>query len=176
MKTQRLQAAFARRREADIDRIERTSAVNKYFDHWSKVTSRFESWTDPEYYQQAEESLRKEKEKKLKEEKLEERRSKLRQLLSSENAKYQQELQEVNKPKPRKLPNDLLEKLDRDQKYLSEEKRRLELESKLYGKWRYGINDENVLFESKSNNEALAKLNWLDKQVLYLFQYFISSE
>ncbi|CAD7092429.1 unnamed protein product [Hermetia illucens] len=165
MKTQRLQAAFARRREADIDRIERTSAVNKYFDHWSKVTSRFESWTDPEYYQQAEESLRKEKEKKLKEAKLEERRSKLRQLLNSENAKYQQELQEVNKPKPRKLPNDLLEKLDRDQKYLSEEKRRLELESKLYGKWRYGVNDENVLFESKTNNEALAKLNWLDKQI-----------
>lgn len=50
-----------------------------------------------------------------------------------------------------------------------EEKRRMELESRLYRKWRQG--EDRVLLESKSNQEALAKMNWLDKQV----KYFCSS-
>lgn len=48
-----------------------------------------------------------------------------------------------------------------------EEKRRMELESRLYRKWRQG--EDRVLLESKSNQEALAKMNWLDKQVKQFF-------
>lgn len=47
-----------------------------------------------------------------------------------------------------------------------EEKRRMELESRLYRKWRQG--EDRVLLESKSNHEALAKMNWLDKQVDFI--------
>lgn len=50
-----------------------------------------------------------------------------------------------------------------------EEKRRMELESRLYRKWRQG--EDRVLFESKSNQEAMAKMNWLDKQVTYRFAF-----
>lgn len=48
-----------------------------------------------------------------------------------------------------------------------EEKRRLELESQLYKRWRpaSSTREENILLSSRSNNEALAKMNWLDKQV-----------
>lgn len=50
-------------------------------------------------------------------------------------------------------------------KRTEEEKRRLELESQLYKRWRPSSREENILLSSRSNNEALAKMNWLDKQV-----------
>lgn len=49
-------------------------------------------------------------------------------------------------------------------KRTEEEHRRLELESGLYKRWRYGISD-NILLEAKSDHTALAKMNWLDEQV-----------
>jgi len=39
------------------------------------------------------------------------------------------------------------------------------MEAKLYGRWRHGVDDEKLLYKSKSDNEVLAKLNWLDKQI-----------
>lgn len=57
-------------------------------------------------------------------------------------------------------------------KRTEEEKRRLELESQLYKRWRPGSREDNALLSSRSNNEALAKMNWLDKQVRYLKNHF----
>lgn len=50
-------------------------------------------------------------------------------------------------------------------KRTEEEKRRLQLESNLYRKLRLGTAEENILLNSKSDHQALAKLNWLDRQV-----------
>jgi len=44
-------------------------------------------------------------------------------------------------------------------------RRKLEMEAKLYGRWRHGVDDEKLLYQSKSDNEVLAKLNWLDRQI-----------
>lgn len=58
---------------------------------------RFESWTTPEYYKEADENYRKSIDAKLKAEKLENRRLKLQKLFQQENAKYTEELN-GNKP------------------------------------------------------------------------------
>lgn len=49
-----------------------------------------------------------------------------------------------------------------------EERRRLQLETNLYRKLRLGTNEENILLHSRSDHQALAKLNWLDRQVRYI--------
>ncbi|XP_055375389.1 putative uncharacterized protein DDB_G0282133 [Condylostylus longicornis] len=193
MKTSRLQAAFARKREAENIRFERTQETNRYFDHWGKVTSRFQTWTTPEYYENAEKSLKKQKEERMKEEKLNERREKLQKLLEMENQQYENELQAImlrkqspsvllsgRRSKYDSIDTNILEKIKENR---AEEMRRLELEAKLYKKWRnpmsgvtlsttplaiIGTNEhlkEKSLFESKSDNEVMAKLNWLDKQI-----------
>ena len=46
-----------------------------------------------------------------------------------------------------------------------EEKKRLALESGLYKRWRNAFAEESILLNSKNNHEALAKMNWMDKQV-----------
>lgn len=40
MKTSKIQADFARRREIEQHSVEKNAAVGKYFDTWGKVTSR----------------------------------------------------------------------------------------------------------------------------------------
>lgn len=167
MKAAHLQALFARRRENEHNRIERTEAVNKYFDHWGKVTARFENWTTPEYYKQAEQQFELRKQQKEKEKQLIERREKLSRLLEMEKQMYEDEMREKEKSRnPRRnLDTKTLEKIDENIKEQQKMRRKLELEAKLYGKWRHGVDDENLVFESKTDNEVLAKLNWLDKKV-----------
>ncbi|XP_061397906.1 trichoplein keratin filament-binding protein [Musca vetustissima] len=165
-KAQQLQAMFARRREMEHMHIERTQAVNKYYDHWGKVTSRFENWTTPEYYKQAEEKLQRDKEEKQKQKQLEERRKKLAELLENEQEQYNAELKDRQRNrKVRSVSTTTLEKINDNLKEQQAIRRKLELEAKLYGKWRHGVDDENLIFESKSDHEVIAKLNWLDKQV-----------
>lgn len=59
----------------------------------------------------------------------------------------------------------MLTNIHETMKRTEEEKRRLELESRLYKKWRNGFCHDSILLDSKSDHEALAKMNWLDKQV-----------
>lgn len=59
----------------------------------------------------------------------------------------------------------MLTNIHETMKRTEEEKRRLELESQLYKKWRNGFCQDSILLDSKSDHEALAKMNWLDKQV-----------
>lgn len=49
-----------------------------------------------------------------------------------------------------------------------EERRRVQIESNLYKKWRVGSSEEAILLNSRSDHEALAKLNWLDRQVRFI--------
>lgn len=50
-------------------------------------------------------------------------------------------------------------------KRTEEDKRRLELESRLYSRWRNGFGQDSVLLDAKSDHVAMAKMSWLDKQV-----------
>lgn len=74
---------------------------------------------------------------------------------------------ELSKPKVRQVSTETLKGIQEVIKRTEEEKRRLELESQLYKRWRPASREENILLSSRSNNEALAKMNWLDKQVAY---------
>ena len=42
---------------------------------------------------------------------------------------------------------------------------RADLESKLYSRWRLGLDQEKILKDSKSTHQAVAKLSWLDRQI-----------
>ncbi|XP_004518088.1 trichoplein keratin filament-binding protein [Ceratitis capitata] len=167
VRSHQIQALFARRREIEHDRIERTAAVNRYYDHWGKVTSRFENWTKPEYYKNAEDQLKQRREQREKEVQQFERRERLRELFEKEKIIYAKEMLERDRPRSRKITatTEQLEKIEQNAKEREHIKRKLDLEAKLYGRWRHGVDDDNVLFESKSTNETLAKLNWLDKQI-----------
>lgn len=72
---------------------------------------------------------------------------------------------ELSKPKHRRVSTETLRGIQEVYKRTEEERKRLELESQLYKRWRPGSREENILLSSRSNNEALAKMNWLDKQV-----------
>ncbi|XP_037824036.1 involucrin-like isoform X3 [Lucilia sericata] len=74
-----------------------------------------------------------------------------------ENKSYEQELHD--------LDSKTLENINENLKEQHQMRRKLELESKLYGKWRDEVDEDNLVFESKSDNEVLAKHNWLGKQV-----------
>ncbi|XP_053958538.1 trichoplein keratin filament-binding protein [Anastrepha ludens] len=167
VRSHQIQALFARRREIEHDRIERTAAVNRYYDHWGKVTTRYENWTNPEYYKNAEEQLKQRREKREKEQQTSQRRERLRELFDKEKAMYEKELLARDRPRPRKInaTNEQLQKIEQNERERENIKRKLDLEAKLYGRWRHGVDDDNVLFESKSSNETLAKLNWLDKKI-----------
>lgn len=83
---------------------------------------------------------------------------------------------ELSKPKPRRVSTETLRGIQEVFKRTEEEKRRLELESQLYKRWRPGSREESIILSSRSNNEALAKMNWLDKQVKQTIMYSKSFE
>lgn len=72
---------------------------------------------------------------------------------------------EPKRPKPKPISTETLAGINEAYKRTEEEKRRMQLESKLYKKWRIGSNEESILLNAKSDHEALAKMNWLDRQV-----------
>lgn len=73
---------------------------------------------------------------------------------------------EQSQAKCRKASMETLRSIRETCKRTEEERRRLELESGLYKRWRYGQYDD-ILYEAKSDHTALAKMNWLDKQVIH---------
>ncbi|EDW16015.1 trichohyalin [Drosophila mojavensis] len=158
-------AAYAWRQEQENNRVEAIHKVNRYYDHWGKVTSRFENWTNQAYYDKADKKLQERKNQQQKEQELNERRAKLRQLLEQDNDMYDQELGRKRRPRQPTADLQTLERVNQSIKEQEQLKRKLEMEAKLYGRWRHGVDDEKLLFQSKSNNEVLAKLNWLDKQI-----------
>ncbi|XP_017037883.1 trichoplein keratin filament-binding protein [Drosophila kikkawai] len=159
-------AAYAQRMEQENNRVQATQALNSYYSHWGKVTSRFENWTNKEYYEKADQKLQSSREQKEKQTALSDRQSRLRQLLALENEGYDTEMQ--RRRRPREPGGGDLQMLDRVNQSLKEQeqlRRKLEMEAKLYGRWRHGVDDEKLLYQSKSDHEVLAKLNWLDRQI-----------
>lgn len=71
----------------------------------------------------------------------------------------------LNKPKVRQVSTRTLKGINETFKRTEEEKRRLDVESQLYKRWRNSPRADAILSSARSNNEALAKMNWLDKQV-----------
>lgn len=157
-------AVYAWRREQENNRVQATHEVNRYYDRWGQVTSRFENWTNKEYYQKADAKMQQQKSQKQKEQELAMRRDKLRELFDADSELYNMELGRRRRGVP---PGDLqtLERINRSLKEQEQLKRKLEMEAKLYGRWRHGVDDEKLLYKSKTDNEVLAKLNWLDKQI-----------
>ncbi|EDW38014.1 GL12376 [Drosophila persimilis] len=158
-------AAYAQRRELENNRVQATQAVNRYYDHWGKVTTRFENWTNKEYYENAEKKLQSRKSQKQKDIELTDRKGRLRQLLDTENEAYDIEMGRKRRPRECTADTQMLGRVNQSLKEQEQLKRKLEMEAKLYGRWRHGVDDEKFLYQSKSDNEVLAKLNWLDKQI-----------
>lgn len=184
MKASKLHSAFVRRREIEQLKIEKSAAVDKYFDKWGKITSRFEQWTAPEYYKQADEVNKQRELDKIKNDSLESRRNKLKKLLDDERRDQEMIVKgeviffsqlialcdwisfaDLSRPRSKQISAEMLTNIHETMKRSEEEKRRLELESRLYKKWRNGFCQDSILLDSKTDNEALAKMNWLDKQV-----------
>ncbi|XP_055323678.1 trichoplein keratin filament-binding protein [Sitodiplosis mosellana] len=164
MKGVKLYDANARKRDIEEWKLETKKTVDKYFDKWSKITSRYEQWTAPEYYKSANSNFQNSEEKRNKTIALDSRREKLKKLLDSEKEQYAKEIKELSKPKSR-VSTETLRGIKEAFKRTEEERKRLEFESQLYKRWRPGSREENILLSSRSNNEALAKMNWLDKQI-----------
>lgn len=77
------------------------------------------------------------------------------------------EISELNRPKTTTITTNILDGIARGIKFSQDEKKRSDIEAKLYKRWRYGMSPdrEKIILDSKSSHEALAKLNWMDKQV-----------
>lgn len=126
---------------------------------------RYEQWTGPEYYKNAEEHLRCSQKKKKKDENLKLRRLKLQELLQTEKDIYNHEITEANRPK--RVSTNVLNGIVKNLNNLENEKMRTDLEAKLYNRMRYENSPErqSIIWTAKSKNQAIAKLNWLDRQV-----------
>lgn len=142
-----------------------TARPNALIDHLP--ANRYESWTTPEYYQQAEASVALTKQRQQRSADLEQRRERLRAQLATEQQALDDELSERSRPKSRTatVPTDTLRHINDALRRTADEKRRCDLESQLYKDWRHAARADAILHESKSDHEALAKLNWLDRQV-----------
>ncbi|XP_055634640.1 eukaryotic translation initiation factor 3 subunit A isoform X2 [Toxorhynchites rutilus septentrionalis] len=165
MRSAKLQAALTKRREAEQIKFQKSAAVERYYDHWGRVTSRLESWNSPQFNRQAEEAQRKREEAERKEAEQNERREQTRARLQQEKDDFQREIKEKSHPKPKPIPTELLEGVRARLNDTEEAKRRIDLEARLYTKWRMGYDRDGIILDSKNPNQAMAKLNWLDRQV-----------
>lgn len=77
------------------------------------------------------------------------------------------EFSDLSKPKSSRVSTEKLRGIQEVFKRTEEERKRLVLESNLYKLWRPGSREENILLSSRSSNEALARMNWLDKKVTF---------
>jgi len=72
---------------------------------------------------------------------------------------------DLQRPRAKKISDDVLLSLAKNRKEMEEERRRCQLESKLYKRWRMETNPDTIILNSKNDHQAIAKLNWLDRQV-----------
>uniref|UniRef100_A0A182VW15 Trichoplein keratin filament-binding protein n=1 Tax=Anopheles minimus TaxID=112268 RepID=A0A182VW15_9DIPT len=165
MRSAKLQAALVKRREAEQIKYQKSAAVERYYDQWGRITSRYESWTTPQYYREAEQALRKREDEKKKQEALECKRKRLKDLLQKENEQLQKEMENISRPKPKTVSTEILEGIRSRLHSAEEAKKRIDLEANLYSKWRLGFDKDAIIMDSKTSHQAMAKLNWIDRQV-----------
>lgn len=65
----------------------------------------------------------------------------------------------------RDAPINILETVRQTLANAEETRSRADLESKLYSRWRLGLDHEKILKDSKNTHQAVAKLSWLDRQI-----------
>lgn len=74
-------------------------------------------------------------------------------------------ISEQQRPRSRQVPLNVLDSVRQTLSNAEECKKRADLESTLYSRWRLGFDQEKILKESKNNHQAMAKLSWLDRQL-----------
>ena len=72
---------------------------------------------------------------------------------------------EQQRPRSRNVPLNILDSVRQTLSNAEEGKKRADLESTLYSRWRLGMDQEKILKESKNTHQAMAKLSWLDRQL-----------
>ncbi|XP_023016713.2 trichoplein keratin filament-binding protein [Leptinotarsa decemlineata] len=161
-----------RRREREFNYEKMWSGTAKYFEHWDKANSKFDSWTSPRYYEDNNKLMSEIKTKRDKEEFLVKRKEKLRKLLEEEQKTYDIELMVhknrnlIDKPSTSKMddiPLTVLKEVNVGLKVQEENRRRREAELKLYHQWRKN-NPLVRQYEIKYGCRDL-KLSWLDQQI-----------
>ncbi|XP_059622924.1 trichoplein keratin filament-binding protein [Phlebotomus argentipes] len=165
MSTQILLKKWARQREKQEQKIEKSLAAKDFFDKNRNLTSHFDSWTTPQFYQRSSDQIEQSKASQRREEELEERRQRLRDLRLNEEQQWHQELREGHRTRSRPSTKCLTDINNHLSESVLEEKRKCDLESQLYSRWRSDATRDKIIHESRSTHEALAKLSWLDKQV-----------
>jgi trichoplein keratin filament-binding protein len=141
--------------------------LRRYYDRWGRITSQHEHWSSPEFYNQIEKRLEKEKSAEKKEKELDERKERLRNKLLEEKRQFELELKQPRRPISSRsnVSNNVLESVRQTLANAEESRSRADLESKLYSRWRLGLDHEKILKESKNSHHAIAKLSWLDRQI-----------
>ncbi|KAL7041951.1 hypothetical protein ACKWTF_000967 [Chironomus riparius] len=165
MKSQRIQAEFIRKREIEQRRVQETQNVRQYYDKMGRITSLHQHWSSPEFYEEVEEKRKAEKLVEEKRKELEARKERFRAQLAEEKRQFELELKEQKKPRSRQTPNSVLESVRQTLANAEECKARADLESKLYSRWRLGLDHEKILKDSKNTHQAMAKLSWIDRQI-----------
>ncbi|XP_023297865.2 uncharacterized protein LOC111680452 [Lucilia cuprina] len=72
-----------------------------------------------------------------------------------ENKCYERELQDKERDRNSRRNLDTIDNIDDNLKEQQQMRRKLELDAKLYDKWRHGVDDDNLIYESKSDNEVV---------------------
>ncbi|XP_037824025.1 interaptin-like isoform X2 [Lucilia sericata] len=74
-----------------------------------------------------------------------------------EKKSFEQELQDKERDRNsrRNLDSKTLENIDENLREQQQMRRKLELDAKLYDKWRHGVDDDNLIYESKSDYEVV---------------------
>lgn len=83
---------------------------------------------------------------------------------------------EHQRPKPTIVANSVLSDIHGSLRRLNEERRRISMESEIYKQYRLSDREDAILHDSRSDHEAMAKMNWLDKQVSshkLLYKYIV---
>ncbi|KAG5676283.1 hypothetical protein PVAND_006131 [Polypedilum vanderplanki] len=165
MKGQRIQAEFVRKREIEQQRKQQTENVRRYYDKWGKITSLHEHWTSDEFYREFDEKRKQERLAEEKQKQLEARKERFRAQLAEEKRQFELELKEHQRPRSRQTSNDVLESIRQTFSNAEASKTRADLESKLYSRYRLGLDHQKILKDSKNTHQAIAKLSWLDRQI-----------
>lgn len=97
---------------------------------------------------------------------LQRRRELLRKQLTGEQTALEQEAAAGRAgSRARSVSTEMLRKISDTSVRTAEEKRRADLESKLYRRIRLDARQDAILHDARSDHEVLAKMNWLDRQV-----------
>ncbi|KAK5638015.1 hypothetical protein RI129_012310 [Pyrocoelia pectoralis] len=157
---------MVKRREREHDHQVKWNNQVRYYKSWEKANNKFEEWTSPRYYQDANDKLATIKKCRERKENLEKRREKLKKLFDDEERSHQVELMVKTRNKLRNrsdISNELLKNVHSAVALANEDKRRREAELALYHHWKN--NNPSVRLHERARDLKEIKLSWLDQQI-----------